>query len=455
MKKKKQTVRRQEPPAEKKHGRPSAAPGDEKPSAPANASHAAPASFMKHSALGLPKFPRPGYKPSAKQGQSACEILALSKWIGLRQQRKPSTKDSLKKSFMLSLGGLCEQRDTPASDAGSQLRQLLQECATDSLEKHFATWLPLDSPFALLVSTSNPLIKNKLIFRGFVVPTLCEATVRVAGKMPMKMSLFLRDYSARVRALERLGWEMMIRGAGSEGIQIDGKARRLPERATDFNQLPLPTLDWLVANSADAVQWLARFDAWHQATLKSFHHFHLQFCADMGYQHPGKAFASYLGFAESKTPLSPELLSLLNRQPPLTSSIMSKLFGRNVVDPQSVKYGRKFEEWVRSGKCGQLPGLAIDCWLIEIWPLVVEEEWGYTAILQIAKAKFGVHNSFEKPKRLEKRCQKLHLKLADKPACGGAGIRFKYPLPPLACLAAHVKGIAEQSENWMHGQRGS
>ena len=299
--KKQRTVRRQKPSPERNHGRPPATPGSEKPSAPAAASHAASPPVINDSGLGLPKFQGPDYKPSAKQGRSACEILALSKWIGWRQQRKPSTKDSLKKSFMLSLGGLCEQRDTPASDAGSQIRELLQECATDSLEKYFATWLPLDSRLALLASTSNPLIKSKLIFRGFVVPSLCEAWVQGAGKLPMKMSIFLRDYSARVRALERLGWEMMIRGAVSEGIQICRKAHRLPESARDFGRLPLPTLDWLVANSADAVQWLARFDGWHQAGLKSFNHFHLQYCADMGYLDPGKKFAAYLGFAESKT----------------------------------------------------------------------------------------------------------------------------------------------------------
>lgn len=446
--------KKKQPSSGKNQGQPQNSPSEEKSSAPATASNTTLLQAIKKSGLGLRKFPRQASAPTGKQGLSATEQLALSQFLRLLGQRKAPTKDALEKPFMNSLRALREHHDAPASDADSPLRRLLQECATDSLEKYFASIYPVRGLSKLSIYPANPIIKNQLVFRCFLVPELCEAWLQAAGVLPLKMSLFLRDYSSRVRALERLGWEMMIRGAGPDGVQIGGKTHRLPERAKEVGQLPRPPLDWLVSNSADAVQWLARFDGWHQAAFKSFCWFHQQFCADLGYPNPEKAFAAYLGYAQSKTPLTAELIQTLVKQPQLTGSKAFGLFAKNVASPESLKYGREFEKWVSGGKCGEAPGLVIDCWLIEIWPLVVAEEWGYTAILQIAKAKFGSHNLLENWKQLQRRCERLKLKLADRPARGGPGIEFNSPHPPLACLAAYVKGIAEQPEKWMHSRCG-
>ena len=263
MKKKRRAARKQSSSSRPDQEQPTADLGDKESSESDSVSHATPTALTKHSGLGLARFPRAVPNASAKKGLSASEILALSCFIRLRQQRKPSTKDSLKKALFKSWISFHREGKPATPEPSNPLRDLLKSCATDSLEHSIADWFPLKWLPVLSISAANPEIKNKLIFRVLVVPAWCEVLVRKAQARPDKMSLFLWDYSSRVRALERLEGEQRARA----GLPGAGKASTLSSGSPD----------WLNCTPEEASERLKRFDAWRTAALRSVWHFHRHF----------------------------------------------------------------------------------------------------------------------------------------------------------------------------------
>lgn len=440
MKKKRQTVRSQKPSPGKTQGRTPASPGAEKPSVPATATHAAPVPAIKYSGLGLPKFPRPDTTPSAKQGCSASEILALSHFFHVRRQRKPATKDALKLSFIKSLSSLRERCDSPASDSSNPLRRLLKECATHPLEEYFASWFPLKWLSAFSISMANPLVMNQLSFRCWLVPKLCGAWLQAATKNPQKMSLFLNQYSSRARAFERLCCEL----EAHTGQMVSGKSTALSAGPPD----------WLNCNADEARQRLDKFDAWRKAALNSFFHFHRQFYSDIGFSDPKESLAAWVGFAVSKTPLPAQLIDFLVQTEQLFKSSRLRVLTRDYTKSQTSRWGSAYQRWKKEFQKEKPPTLLIDCWLIEVWPLVLAQKWGHPSLFKLAESKFKEFQSTPSERKLQERCSTLGLTLADCRRRGGAepkSTRVKTPLSPAARLAAAIRGIAECPEEWMHG----
>ncbi|MEN9575607.1 MAG: hypothetical protein RL514_3462 [Verrucomicrobiota bacterium] len=453
MKKKQQTVRKQKPPPVKNHGRPRGSPGAEKPSVSVTDALASPSHAVERPVPEPPKAARPNLTPFAKPRRSASEILALSNSIRLGQHWTPAVPgigsglkscatDSLRKAFANGLQRLRQQRRSaaPEPEPSNPLRDVLKACATDSLEQYFAEWFPLTSLPAFSISAENPEIKNKLNFRCFLVPALCRYRVQRAEMMPQKMSLFLCDYSTRVRAFERLDAELRARasklGAGKTNVRPPG----------------LP--NWLNCTPEVATQRLERFDVWRKAALRSFWHFYGQFCADMGLADPKASLAAYRGFAQRETPLPESLRVLLEPLGPLNRSANRSLSIKNQTKPKMRGLGRGYEAWLKRQQAEKVPSLIIDCWLIEIWPLALAEEWTYESILTIAEAKFGALDELNDFKKLQKRCNRIKLRLAAVRREGGRvleSLRITHPLAPVAQLATGIQGIAENPRKWMHG----
>lgn len=443
--KKKQRVRRQKPPPVKKHGRPPATPDDETASAPAAASHAAPVHAIKLSGFGPAKFHRSVPKTSAKQGLSASETLALSDFIRLRRQRQPATKDSLKQSMLKSWISLHRKPTAagPEPEPSNPLRDLLKACSTDSLEQSIADWFPLRLLPELSTSAADPEIQSRLIFRCFLVPSLCEAWVQAASKAPNKMSLFLFDYSTRVRAFDRLDSEISARANTLKAGNALGVAS-LPPR-------------WLKCSPEEAVQRLDRFDTWRKAALKSFWHFYHQFCADMGLDDREELLNGFLAFAQMETPLPEKLQALLGPLGRLAPPTERKVFMKHQEEPKALRLGKRYATWLKDPKTAKFPSLIIECWLIEIWPLVLAEEWSFADVLIIAERKFGALDVLNDWKKLKKRCGALNLQVAEKRRHGGPppkSRRIKHSWTPMAQLAADIQGIAEAPEVWMHNETG-
>lgn len=314
------------------------------------------------------------------------------------------------------------------------------ECATDPLEAWFAAWVPLSFLPAMSISMTNPLIINKLIFRCFVVPTLCEIFVQAASRAPRKMSLYFNQFSTRVRAFERLDSDLKAR----DGQMPEGKI------STRGSEPPY----WMNCTPVMATQRIEAFDAWRGAALRSFWYFHRHFYADTGFEDPKELLAAWAGYAQSKTPLPDDLLAFLIHQEKLSRSNTLTIFVRNLKNGQASKIGSAFQQWKRKPQTVAPPTLMIDCWLIEIWPLVQAQEWGYASLVRIAEGKFNEFENSPDYKKLQARCGDLKLKLATCRRQGGpepSHTRVEFPLSPTARLATNVKAIAEDSERWMHG----
>ena len=135
---------------------------------------------------------------------------------------------------------------------------------------------------------------------------------------------------------------------------------------------------------------------------------------------------------------------------------------RNLTEPQPSKLGFEYKAWQKKeadkkkkkgADKNSLPGLVRDCWLIEIWPLVLAEGWGSESILEIAYKSFPDEDEPCRGwKKLPNRLSRLGLKLAEVRRQGGREPKpIKPPLPPIARLAAAIRGIAQDPEKWMHG----
>lgn len=314
------------------------------------------------------------------------------------------------------------------------------ECATDPLEAWLAACFSAKSLPGLPISMTNPLSINKLIFRCFVVPTLCEMFVQAATKAPKKMSLYLNQFSSRVRAFERLDSDLKARDAQVREGKTNARASGPP--------------NWLNCTPEVAIQRLETFDAWREAALRSFWYFHRQFYEDTGFADPKEQLAAWAGYVQSKTPLSNNLLAFLMHQEELSSPNSLTVFVRNLKKGQASKFGSAYLRWKSKPERDAPPTLMIDCWLIEIWPLVLDEEWGYGSLVKLAEVKF---NGFENPPdytTIQRRCGDLKLELAKCRRPGGpepSCTRVKFPLSPTARLAVAIQAITEDSEKWLHG----
>lgn len=316
------------------------------------------------------------------------------------------------------------------------------ECATDPLEQFFASWFPLKWLHELSISTTNPPITNKLIFRCWLVPTQCEAWTQAARKLPKKMSLFLNEYSTRVRAFERLDGELRARAGQIGAGNTSGRPSGPPA--------------WLNCNPEAANELIQKFDSWRKAALKSFFHFHRQFYDDIGFSDPKDLLAAWVRFAQSKTPLPDKLRDFLLRKEQLLESTRLRIFTRDYTKGQTSKLGFAYQRWKQEPQKEKPPTLLIDCWLIEVWPLVLAQGWGYQSLVKIAGFKFKEFDSTPDYEKLQELCSTLGLTLAACRRRGGPepkSTRVEISLSPAARLAAEIQGIAADPERWMHGDK--
>ena len=197
--------------------------------------------------------------------------------------------------------------------------------------------------------------------------------------------------------------------------------------------------------------WTSRFEAWRDAAQSSFIHYHSQYCSDLSKGDAVCRWAARAGYFQNRNPLPPPDFATVQKQIGRIQPDSLALLAKNWTAPKPTTYG---DDNNLPLSPPLLSALALDTWLIEIWPLVMIERWRKPDIIQVAGMKSPTSKILlNSVPQCTTRCNKLHLTVA---VSGGASIFLPdcARVTPTAQLGAHIKCIGEDPEKWLRGQSG-
>ena len=319
------------------------------------------------------------------------------------------------------------------------------------------------TPWSALMMAASPSLPQdraaaEFLFRCHIVPQFCIGSIKLLSPSAAPPPLWLFEYAAYLLAYERMCLEMVLRRAGQPQSAGEQVLAEVPRSGSGVVKLGWPPTEWFFAPGQSFSYWTSRFDAWRMAALSSFRYYHQQHCDDIGHPDQANAFASLAGYLHGKTPLPAKLFVTVHERLEQSPDFARKLFNKNTHQPQASRFLKVNSRRRKAARETEVSPLVLDTWLIEIWPLVVAENWGYPDLIRIAENKFGSAQSvFDSESKLQVRCRKLHLKLGVDRARGGRPVqsrRVMKKLPPLGLLCALIAGVGEHPESWMLGQRG-
>lgn len=349
---------------------------------------------------------------------------------------------------------------------GAELSQQLAKIAKTPVERKAACYGPCLLDWSPLAKTKDD-DEREFLFRCYFVPQFCIHALKTARKLWGIPPRFLWEHGCYLLAFERTHFQMVLQrtnsGADAHGYKDDKWLT--PCGAAAFAHLPKPGLDWFADPPGERGFWLKAFEDWKEAAVDSVKHRYpassgptdrCMYAALAGDGLAGwkslkklhRAFTAYFedqGSAELRSFITHLAKPEFEGQKPNTLSRAPKNEAPGHQPPPDSEATAKM-------------ALTLETWLLEIAPLVRENDWGYSDILQIAKAKFGgKHEMLVTTGQIRSRCEKVALRLSPKAQIGGRPSKSREVAlrnSPLAHLAAALRSIGEGGDEWMLGQRG-
>jgi len=318
---------------------------------------------------------------------------------------------------------------------------LFTHFARNSFEQS-AAWFYNQYAREALKACSDP-DKAEFVFRYYYCAKYASIVIGWFTKQNKGMTpLWLFEPALYLIALERTHLEMVLSVTKSQINTYANSGWTKPIRVGDFAQLPSPSAEWFFNPPGGIKVWQTRFEAWHKAAQESFRYWVGTWCRDSITLHPALAKAAFLGALTNKIALPFGFTNELIQHLQKAHKDSLKMFFNNVAEPKDVFRGDP----------------ALDCWLIEIWPLVTKCKWNCAKISELARKRF---DQKKKGGALDyqgivARCEKLQLKLhpllqkgGRPPKAASRKVSDKFEL-----MAIWIASVGMVQNKWLEGQTG-
>lgn len=354
------------------------------------------------------------------------------------------------------------QIDADSADLSQQLATL----AKTPVERKAALYGPHLFDWSRLKATKSK-VQREFLFRCYFVPQFCIHALMTARKLWGFPPRFLWEHGCYLLAFERTHFQMVLQrtnnGADAQGFK--GHTWLTPCGAAAFAHLPKPGLDWFADPPGERGFWLNAFEDWKEAAVTSVRHRY----PDSSWPTEGWMYAALAGdgLADLKSlkQLHRAFAAYFEDQGSQELRIFIAHLAKPKIDGQK---GNQFGQAPTNEAPGHQPppdseatakmALTLETWLLEIAPLVRENDWGYSDILQIAKAKFGgKHEMLVTTGQIRSRCEKVALRLSPKAQIGGRPSKSREVAlrnSLVAHMATALRSTGEGGDEWMLGQRG-
>lgn len=348
---------------------------------------------------------------------SQVEKLSLSKWIDPTTNQIPPLKS---------------KAEPPDLFAGF---------AQNSFEKvaaHFYNQIPPEP-----LRSCQDFFKAKFLFQCFYVPLFARIEIekfKENGQPP----LWLFESATYLIAMERTQLEMVLSVTSVTSQQINfynGFKWGKPTSLSHFAELPKPDIEWFLNPPGDMPYWNRRLIEWRNAANKSFRHWVGTWCKDTLELSRKLADAAFAGALFHNSPLPPSpLLDNQIRYIAKSQPGAIRAFLKNFAQPEPSR-DRDAE---------------IECWLLEIWPIVVEQKWKYPKISEVAIKKFPRKDrSSLMAGGIEAKCEALQLKLHESQRKGGRTRSMAHTGQGVfELMAVSIDSVGLKNRIWLAGQRG-
>lgn len=298
--------------------------------------------------------------------------------------------------------------------------------------------------------------QRRFLFRCYWVPNLCIEVLRSAGGQVIEgPPLWLWEHASYLVAYERMTWEMLLQGASQETIDRDRKPHPTTSGASALRSPPPSSVDWFASPTAGFDFWNMRFDAWREAAVRSFRFYQGHYCPESTDTNDANAQAALAGYIQGRTPLPTREARRVQNQLAEIGADLSFYF-RNVKAPKPTQFGLDNLFECTAQTPASTSSLALDTWLLEIWPLVESEGWLYPDLVDLIALKSNRWKALvEDEEQCRTRCKKLRLRLVRKGGPRTAMRRFGLPSTPTVVLATTIRGFGEQPVQWFKGRANS
>ena len=292
---------------------------------------------------------------------------------------------------------------------------------------------------------------REFMFRCVFIPWFCVEVIKSTLKRSSPPYLWVWEHATHLIAYERLCWEMQARDHATVHAPPSLLRRNPKDSSVPISWGVLhPSRAFHQLAGPDLPHWINRFEAWRDAAQSSFIHYHSQYCSNLSKVDMATRRSALAGYLQHISPLPPSLFAHVQIQLGQRLPDSLTLLANNWAEPLPTTYGAAN----RPTSPPWLSLLALDTWLIEIWPLVIVERWRKPDIVQVAGVKTPTSKlNLSSVEQCTTRCKKLHLSVA---VSGGAAI---FPpdtarVTPTAQLGAHIRCIGEDPVKWLRGQSG-
>jgi hypothetical protein len=276
------------------------------------------------------------------------------------------------------------------------------------------------------------------------VPVWSTIEIGWFSKAGAATPLWLFEPALYLNAMERVHLEMVFARTEKPVNQYRGLTWGKPIGIGEIAGLPEPTIEWFIDPPEGYAYWSKRFDAHFAACLDSFKYWMRLKCKDSYELTQKLGDAAITGTIEHLTPFPANLIGsvLENLRKSHTKALAA--FYKNAYKPIAAPVSAD---------------PALDTWLFEAWPLVVQNGWRYPQILALAKRRFSQRTDkpLTRPDQIEARAERLELHFGPGVSKGGAPpatARIQSPFQPIPLLAVFIQGFAELENKWLLGQRG-
>lgn len=266
------------------------------------------------------------------------------------------------------------------------------------------------------------------------MPLFCCAELAFFDQSAEKVPIWLWERATYVLALERTCLELLIRWK----IRVSRSRSGEPEpQLADWRRRPL--VKWFDKAPEGYIFWLRRFHDWRNSARKSFLYYIGKHAPDTRHFDPTVRWPAFLG--------------MMQKFFDLPVSVFGGMLDKLASDPWAAEIFQRNAHKRES----HLTGLALNTWLIEIWPLVTTYHWTYSDVLLTAGAKFASSsNSLKTVSQIEDRCKSLELYLSASGQNKTGRPRKKDEgapvLSPFGSLALFIESIGCDEADWIRGQ---
>ena len=297
--------------------------------------------------------------------------------------------------------------------------------------------------------------QRRFLFRCYWVPKFCMEILKLAGdRVNEGAPLWLWEHATYLLAYERMTWEMLLQSSPQE-TPNRGRKPQPPTSGVSALKLPPPaSVDWFESLTAGFDFWTMRFDAWREAAVRSFRFYQGHYCPESTNPENANAQAALAGYIQGRTPLPTREARRVQNQLAEIGADLAFYF-RNVLAPKPTQFGLDNLFECTADTPASTSSLALDTWLIEIWPLVESEGWLYPDLVDLIALKSGKWKALVgDDEQCRTRCKKLRLPLTRKGGPREGARRRGLQPTSVVNLATAIRGFGEQPVQWFKGQRG-